>query len=264
MKDKAKDNKPSTYQRVLNHLLFGKASEPASVESNKTDIAPSASSGLPVTAPATPSDLPSPEAVQSDSGGSQVFVSNEHAHVQTTEIELSVSSETSETAIEVNLPETAPVSPYKMVHEALVNDKYPQLQQVLKQEIQQFTECKAIACVDIQNEELLALELTAPLPEPVLPFVAAAVTGIFTEPHLIQIANFFKEHKGRNKNESNFHEMFMLGDGTNYLLMRMKNYQNCIVVFAMQASLSYGMTFHQGHVLTPKIEAAVLADLQRI
>lgn len=232
-----KNNKMSVYQVVLSHLLLGRQANQISEVYAKVNTLPSTLNGLPTSANYLP-----------------VRQSTSKKEKKTEQVQVPVSEAENQ---------TTPLNDDK-AKVVVKSERYPLLQQIIREETHRLPECKAITCVDIQNTKLLALELKSPLPAGVLPHAAAAITGIFTEPNMIQVSNLFKEYKGRDASESNFNEIFIRGDGTNYLFIRMRTYPYYIVGFALKDSLSYGMTFSHGHVLAPKIEAALLTDLETI
>lgn len=142
--------------------------------------------------------------------------------------------------------------------EKVLSERNEAMQQIFQMALRQFVGCKAIACVDIQQNKLLAIESIECLPPEVLPFVAAATTDLFSAPNMVKVAQIFKDKHYDNSASANFNEIIVNGRDTVYLLLRIMSHQNLVCVFSCKDDgNTLGMLLHEARALMSQIETTV-------
>lgn len=121
---------------------------------------------------------------------------------------------------------------------------------------QEFTDCQAIACVDIVNKQLIAVETVQCLPHEVLALVAAATTDLYTAPNLLKVIEAF--HNTKDTPHAQLNEMIVNGSDTVYLLLRLPNNPNLVCVFScINHRSTLGLLLHEARNLLPQITAVI-------
>lgn len=221
-----KHKKISIYEKIISKLLVKQSNQLS--ETRKTVAVTAAKHGLPP--PPSQSSPPNPQP-------------------ETIETPLPTPTPT------LSSPKT--VQPMPSNPQSTSPSEYPELQQILRDNIKHIPECKTIAYVDISKSELLAIEVFKPLPDSVRPLVAAATSDLFNAPNVILVSNLFKEHKGKDLNKSNFHEIILHGDQDTYVFIRSNTIEHHVVVFACRNNVSSGMILHHVRNLMYDIEESM-------
>ncbi len=129
------------------------------------------------------------------------------------------------------------------------------LHEALSKMLAEVPDCKALAYVDIEKNELLGIATFQPLPEAVKPLIAAVTSDLFNAPNVIKIANLFKEHKGLNQEYNNFEGVTVHGDSDTYVFIRAQNHQNRVAVFSCRNTVPFGLILRQAKMVMPQIES---------
>lgn len=123
-----------------------------------------------------------------------------------------------------------------------------QLDEVFSRALNTFADCNAVACVDIEGHQLLALHSNIDLPPPVSSLIASAATDLFTAPNLLKIAAAFRQQHAHLPPEdaAHFQEMIVNGAGTLYFLLRVHPQTPYVCVFScVDGHNSMGMMLHE-------------------
>ncbi|MDK4586629.1 hypothetical protein QG044_05780 [Kingella kingae] len=134
----------------------------------------------------------------------------------------------------------------------------PAMQQIFKDSLTHFSDCQAIACVDILTRQLVAMEASATLPDDVLALVASATTDVFTVPTMLQVAEIFRTNSGLQQERASFNEIIVTGNGTVYFLIRLPHHHHLVCVFSCNDDgNTFGMMLHEARAMIPQIEATL-------